>query len=377
VGSVNGLAAVRSLGRNGIDVTAVGSTERDIGLRSRYARPLLAPSPRTDPAGFLEALRQLGERLPEPAPLFATADAALQAISRGRVDLADRFLLGLPERETLERAQDKAVQLAVAAEAGVPTPRTAREPTAALGFPVLVKPSLPVDFRRRFRTQAFLCRDEVELAEAFERALPYEPLVQEWIGGGDDQFYQYGAYLDEAGNPLAAFGCRKLRQTRAGVGTCRTGEAFWSDELAELSLALVRQLGLHGFVEVEFKRDPRDRQLKLIEVNTRLWQWHGLASACGVDFPVIAYEHLTTGFAPPASVYRGSRRWSITLLPGSGAGEGEHPLRPAVAGFRYVDAVFAADDPRPTLHQLHEAGRAVRLRLQRARGHARRAAAGA
>ncbi len=43
-----------------------------------------------------------------------------------------------------------------------------------------------------------------------------------------------------------------------------------------------RELGFHGISQVEYKRDPRDGTLRLMEVNARLWQWHSLAAACGV-----------------------------------------------------------------------------------------------
>ena len=50
------------------------------------------------------------------------------------------------------------------------------------------------------------------------------------------------------------------------------------------------RLGHTGLSQVEFKRDPRDGVLRLMEINPRLWQWHGLAAACGVDLPRIAYR---------------------------------------------------------------------------------------
>jgi len=36
---------------------------------------------------------------------------------------------------------------------------------------------------------------------------------------------------------------------------------------------------------LEFKKDTRDNQLKLLEINPRLWSWTKLATLCGVNFP--------------------------------------------------------------------------------------------
>ena len=50
VGWVNGLAAVRSLGRAGIRVLALDHRPSALGFRSRYAEPLLSPDPQDEDA---------------------------------------------------------------------------------------------------------------------------------------------------------------------------------------------------------------------------------------------------------------------------------------------------------------------------------------
>jgi predicted ATP-grasp superfamily ATP-dependent carboligase len=167
--------------------------------------------------------------------------------------------------------------------------------------------------------------------------------VQELIPGGDDELYSLGSYLAADGEPLGIFSGRKLRQTPPGVGTCRVGEAVWVEEVVDQGLKLLRELEFHGLSQVEFKRDPRNGEFKLMEVNPRLWQWHSLAAACGVDLPRIAYRDLTGDRPAPVSMNGRRRRWAITLLPH----ESPAPQRPP-----YVDAVFARDDPKPALVQL-------------------------
>jgi biotin carboxylase len=114
------------------------------------------------------------------------------------------------------------------------------------------------------------------------------------------------------------------------------------DEVVELGLAILRAFGFHGVSQVELKLDPRDGAFKLMEVNPRLWQWHGLAAACGVDFPRIAYWDALGARLPPARQNGSRRRWAISLMAGR---------RPAFQRPPYVDAVFAADDPLPAVAQ--------------------------
>ena len=326
VGWVNGLAAVRSLGRAGIRVLAVDHRPSALGFRSKYAESLLSPDPFTDEHRFVNFVRALGEVV-----VFPTHDDVLNRIAQYADDL--EVLTPFPDWELLERVQSKRAQLEQAAAAGIdiPTP----EPGT---FPVIVKPDRSVEFKRRYKRQAFRCETPTELEEALARTEEFGPIVQDFIPGGDDTLFTVGSYLDADGRALGVFCGRKLRQTPPGIGTCRVGEAVWVQEVVDDALTLLRAFGYRGISQVEFKRDPRDGRYRLMEINARLWQWHGLASACGVDLPLIAYRDLTGEPPPDAQMNGHGKRWAITLLPG----ERPAPQRPP-----YVDAVFALDDPKP------------------------------
>jgi D-aspartate ligase len=342
VGWVNGLAAVRSLARAGAPVVAVDHRRSALGFRSRYALPVLSPDPVADPGGYGDFLVELGDVLGRPTPIFPTHDEHLNAIAASGDRLGGRFLFPFPAWEILRPIQSKRYQLERARELGIPVPRTVDAPTDDLVYPVLVKPSDPVGFRRRFRRQSLRCETRAELDEAFARARDFEPLVQEIVPGGDEELYSLGSYLSADGEALGLFCGRKLRQTPPGVGTCRVGEAVWVDAVVEQGLAFLRGLQFHGISQVEFKRDPRDGAYKLMEVNPRLWQWHGLAAACGVDLPRLAYWDLLGVRLPPARTNGAAKRWAITFVGGT---------RPVAVRPPYVDAVFARDDPGPAVVQ--------------------------
>lgn len=348
---VNGLTAIRSLGRMGAPVFAVDHRPSALGFRSRHAMPVAAPDPGADPAGYAALLRELGDAIGSSSPILPTHDPPVNAIARHRDELGDRFRYPFPDRDTLALVQSKREQLARAAAADVDIPDTAHPRSGAeavaeatrIGYPVLVKPSNPDGFRRRFRRQAFRCENPEELARAYADAEPFEPMVQELIPGGDDELYTVGSYVAADGTVLGLFGGRKLRQSPPGIGTCRVGEALWVQETVDAALRLLRAFHFHGVSQVEFKRDPRDGRFKLMEVNPRLWLWHGLAAALGVDFARIAYDDLLG--RPPAPVTTEGKhgRWAITLL----AGESPAFQRPP-----YVEPVFSLDDPKPGAVQL-------------------------
>ncbi len=297
VGWVNGLAAIRSLGRAGVRVLAVDHRPSALGFRSRYAERFVCPDPRTDETRFIAFMRALGEVVVLP-----THDKELNALARYLDDLP--VLAPFPGWELLERVQSKRSQLEHAEAAGIDAPQTrypgsvqdARAAAEELGLPVVVKPEDPVGFKQRFRRQAFRCESLREVEEAYAQAEEFAPMV-----------------LDAA-------------------------------------LRLLRAFDYFGLSQIEFKQDARDGRFKLMEINPRLWQWHGLATACGVDLPRIAYADLTGESAPDASMNGFGKRWAITLQ----AGE-----RPALQPPPYVDAVFAADDPKPGLVHLARVARRV------------------
>lgn len=347
---VNGLAAVRSLGRAGAPVIALDHRRSALGFRSRYALGLVCPDPGVEEAEFVRLLVEIGDALGRPTPIFPTHDEQVNAIARNRGELGDRYLCPFPDWAVLAKIQSKRFQLESALAAGVAVPATAHPSSStearaageALGYPVLVKPSDPTGFKRAFGRQAFRCDDQAGLEHAYRAAEPYAPMVQELIPGGDECLYTFGSYVNEDGEALGLFSGRKLRQTPPGVGTCRVGEAVWVEEAVEQGLRLLRRVGFHGISQVEFKRDPRDGVYKLMEINPRLWQWHGLAAACGVDLSQIAYRDLLGRPQTAVRMNGAGKRWAISLMSGS---------QPAFLRPPYVDAVFSLDDPLPAVAQ--------------------------
>jgi predicted ATP-grasp superfamily ATP-dependent carboligase len=355
VGGAAGVSAIRLLGRRGIRVYAVDHQLSPLGFHSRYAIPRRVPDPVQDEPGFAVALRALGDELGGEVPILPARDEDLNALARARRELGNRFVYPFPSWEILGEIQQKRFQVRHAARLGLSIPNTVDNPADVERFPVLVKPSRPAGFRARFRTQALRCNGRSELAHAVSAARAFDPLIQEVIPGPDRLLFTLGVYLDAEGSPLGVFCGRKLRQSPRGVGTCRVGEALWNDTVVEQGVRLLRELAFTGIAQVEFKYDPRDEQFKFIEINPRLWQWHENAAVCGVDFPWIAYQHLSSRTVGPLTSRDCRKRWALTFY---------DSLAPACTRPRYVDPFLARDDPRLAISHL---ARVARATLARAR----------
>ena len=268
---VNGLSAIRSLAREGVPVAALDHRRAALGLRSRLAVPVLCPPP-AEREAFAQHLAEVCEAIGRETVAFPTHDDYLVA-----VNAAAPASLRLPfgPRDLIDRIQAKRFQYEAAERASVGLPRTyhpasVQEAEAAaqeIPFPAVMKPSLGAGFKLIHGRPLIEAANADELVSAYLSGADFEPMLQERIPGGDDCLWTVGSYVDANGTALGVFCGRKLLQAPAGVGTCRVGEAVWDTDAVDGALRLLAELGFHGISQVEYKRDPRDGSLRLMEVN--------------------------------------------------------------------------------------------------------------
>ncbi len=294
-----GLGIVRDLGVHGVPVLALDPDPGALGLRSRYAAGLRCPAPLDDEERFLGFLEDLGRRLPQRAVLYPSHDEYIWPLSRHAERLAPWFVVPFSRWDVMQRIHDKRAQLEAAWRAGVDTPRTvfvssAAELEAAAGdvpFPALLKPVDSLAFKLRFHRHIVDVNSPDDVRRVYDKVDDLGVLMlQERIPGGEEELYTVGSYLDAGSRPLAVFTGHKLRQYPHAGGSCLAGVSRWDHELAASGLRLLQELHFHGVSQVEFKRDPRDGRLRLMEVNARHWKWHSLAAACGVNLSLVAHR---------------------------------------------------------------------------------------
>jgi D-aspartate ligase len=359
--NATGLGIVRDLGRLGIPVVAVDHYPASMGLASRYAVPTVCHDPRYDEPGLIEDLERIGAALPQRAVIFPAFDDHVWAIARHADRLEEFYIIPFARWDVMRRLADKEEQLRAAWRAGVDTPRTAFvharedlwEAASHVPFPAMLKPLHHQEMRRRFGVKVVLVPTADDLGPAYEKVSVCGSLMlQEIIPGEDRDLYTFGAYHDASSRPLGLFVARKIRQHPPLYGEARVAETVWVDDVAEAGLRLLGELSYHGLSQTEFKRDPRDERLKLMEINARHWLYHPLATVSGVNLSHIAYsDALGRPFEGPRQT--DGARWLDSWHDARDSlielGRGDMRLRPWIASFRHVrvDAVCALDDPGP------------------------------
>lgn len=376
-----GIGVLRNLARNGVPVLALDTDPKSVGFTSRYGTHGTCPDPHYDEQGFIDTLVRIGKCLPQKAVLFPCQDDCVFSTARHAVALAPWFHLPFSGWDSMRFLADKEEQIKAARRAGVSTPVTAflHAPgdVAAAGrevpFPAVMKSAEHLAMRRGHFGKAVRVESPADLPAAYARVQDCGTIMlQEIIPGGDDQLYTVFSYLDAASRPLAVFTCHKLRQHPRTFGVCRFGESIWVEEVAHAGIALLNEIGFHGVSGIEFKRDPRDQQLKFMEVNARHGLRHTLAAAVGVNITLVAY-HDALGCPRVAPRQEDGPRWTYAAfdVPDSlrEIARGEMSAREWLTSLRgtRVDGMLALDDPLPGILQFaHFASRSLKRRTKAA-----------
>lgn len=318
-GGVNALSVVRSLGRAGIPNYVLNQADSAV-RHSRHGRWLkIEPAATTEESWANFLLGPQSESL-RGAVLIACCDPALQLLAKHRAELAGKFRLDEVNPAAQVAMLNKLRTYQIAAKAGVDTPRfwilqpgqDLESLAPQFSYPLIVKPSHTHVFRNRFGKKFVIANDFASLKEAYQlvQDQQMEVMLVEFIPGLDDRLCSYYTYLDETGSPQFHFTKRVIRRYPLIVGNGCHHITDWNPEVRDAGLAFLQAAGVRGLGNVEFKRDPRDGRLKLIECNARLTEANCLVAAAGLDLPLFIYNRLTGGAPVPLQNYKtGLRLW--------------------------------------------------------------------
>jgi len=305
------LGIARSLGRRGIPVYTIDADPWAIGMLSKYVTA--CPLPNADDAdeNRLQYLLDLGKKLGDRAVLYPVSDDDVLLCSRERIELQKYFHYVMPDHATITSLLTKDGLHQVAVACNIPAPKLflaynqndVKNLVEELVFPVILKPvvstywltpeiiSLLRDDPLSGPPKVALCRSADELLQTYSKIAVYtsQLIIQEVIPGEDKRLTYFCFYLNRQSKPLAIFAGQKLRVLPVGFGSATFVRSFRDADLQELGLKLLSGTGYKGLGGIEFKKDPRDEQYKLIEFNARFGMWDALSIRCGIDIPYIAY----------------------------------------------------------------------------------------
>jgi predicted ATP-grasp superfamily ATP-dependent carboligase len=361
-GDYQGLGIVRSLGRLGVPIWVIDD-ELSISRYSRYATFTDRIPDLRNPERAVKDVIALAKRTGRKGwVLFPTRDENVAAFSRFRDELSEYFRVPTPAWDTVRFLWDKRNTYRLAAELGIPHPRTwvpgtERDLEAIYPhLPVALKPAIKEHFIHATGDKAWRANTPEQLRKLYAKGSRIVPkgelMVQDLVPGNGSSQFAYCAFFKN-GKAVGSLMARRQRQHPPEFGRSSTYvETVEVPEIESYSERFLKAINYYGLVEVEYKRDDRDGQFRILDVNGRTWGYHTIGRPAGVDFPALLFNDQLGQAVEPA---RGKLdvRWIrvLTDFPTSIAEifRGNLPLRLFLRTVREADeeAVYSWDDLVP------------------------------
>ena len=361
------LAVIRALGENGVKVSSLEqeqfTKQKPICFSSRYVSKRFIIPPISKPEGLSKLLEYAqGHDIILPVSI----NMILPVVQNRALFEQAGIRVPYPSLDQLKTANSKTKLLELAKDIGIAIPATYHikdlsELSGLLSkatFPLVIK--LPDD-------EGLYLAPEKRYAIVYDRAsfehaylkmhrLKQFPLVQEYIQGDG---FGFSALLAKSSQALAYFCHKRLRQYPPSGGPSTLCESIYSQPLIDQGLKLLKALNWTGIAMVEFKKDARDNQYKLMEINPRFWGSLPLALHSGVNFPYLLCKMALDENVTPVLKYKTGQKTRFLFLDISSVfsaftGQNKIPWEffTDLLDFGIKDGIFSCVDPRPALQYL-------------------------
>lgn len=358
-GNFVGLGIVRSLGARGIPTWVIDADRsKSIAQFSRYTTRFIETK-----ESITDVLLKEGKQHQlDGWVLFPVNDEYVEAVSANHQLLSSIYRVTTAPVQVTEFALDKRQTYRRANELGVAAPWTAVGNCLAdiegqdVPYPVILKPAVNHHFFPQTNIKALPADNLAELQRGFAQMSAYIPpdeiLVQERIPGGGENQFSYCAICKD-GRAYASLVAQRRRQYPVDFGNASTFVETASQPVVEdAGRRFLESIGFDGVAEVEFKFDPRDGKYKILDVNPRIWGWHTLGKAAGIDFPYLLWQQSIGLPVVPICTHR-EAAWIREITDIVSIAKSRNPvaeikkLLGSFYGRKFTSATFSVWDPVP------------------------------
>jgi predicted ATP-grasp superfamily ATP-dependent carboligase len=303
-GDFQSLGVLRTLTKKDIPIIMLDS-DLCIAKYSRFKKKFFRSPRPSDNQSYVDFLIELAKKENIHGDrwiIFPNSDEMVYVLSKYKNILEEFYRIPTPGWEVIQNVYIKKNTYQLAEKFGIPIPVTYYPDSLedlvelSLNYPLVIKPSIRDNFYSKVKIKAFRINNKEELVKTYEYVCsiiePSEVLVQELIPGGPNHLYSFCPFFKN-GEVLTSIMARRSRQHPMDFGHASTfAELVDIPEIQEIAEKFLGLINYYGFAEVEFMQDPRDGNYKLIEVNPRVWGWHSIAIASGVDLPYLLYQDM-------------------------------------------------------------------------------------
>jgi D-aspartate ligase len=293
------LAVARTLGRLGVPVYGVVEDAYTPLALSRYlAKAFVWDSCPIDPESFVKAMSLIAEFIARPTIIIPMDDLSAVSVAENAASLARWFVIPPVPPQLPRQLANKACFHALCADIGIPLARSViphsfddvRAFTESTEFPVMVKAAeqwLPL--KDTFVTKIIKTPEQLfNLCENYDYEGSQRLIIQEHIPGED--WICHGYYNSDK-NINVTFTGIKLRSYPPDAGSTALGLSRDNETLRCVSEKLLKAVSYSGIIDMDWRKDERDGQYKLLDCNPRVGQnFRMFENSAGLD--VVRAQHL-------------------------------------------------------------------------------------
>lgn len=369
-GGINALGIVRSFEKTDIPVVVM-SWYRDSAMTSRFCKSEICPNP-LDKEALIRFLMDYGKKQSSKPVLFATSDLFLMPTVEYKDELSQYYHIPVCDWDILSKLIEKEYLYSFVEKLGIPCPKTINVYKIEdfdvvrkdLTLPVIIKPSVNINFSRMLGAKAFIIKTSEELEDIIARIAEAnlcseKIIVQEYIPGEPTELYTITSYANKEHEITGYSIGHKIRQFPPQTGTIVSGHVVHVEEILKHAENFIKATEFYGISNIEFKKDSRDGSYKLMEINPRTGLWNLSVLESGVNLPLQAYNDVLGKPIEKEFNKKDELIWYILPIDmyyavwgNKKKGYPEYALtysewRKTVKGARRVDALFKWYDPVP------------------------------
>ena len=352
------VGVARTLGRLGVPVYAVVEDRYTPVAMSRYVTKAFVwerwPKDRDE---FINELSKIGGIIKHLTVLVPTDDLSAILIAEN-ADVVGRWFIFPKLSPPLPRQlANKAKLFSLCKNIGIPcarslTPRSADEVCEfiePMAFPIMAKAAEQwLLLNDKYSTK--MVQTRAVLLELYHKNECYDAsrvVLQEFIPGED---WIYHGYCNSQSNLYLSFTGKKRRSYPRGAGSTALGLSADNAILRSQSERLLKAISYSGIIDIDWRRDVRDGQYKILDCNPRVGQNFRMFEDVGA-IDVVRAQHLNlTGRSIECSKMVEGRRFIVesfvflSILRNEVGGQ-ENTEENLYDGTEL--AWWSSDDPRP------------------------------
>lgn len=282
--TIQAINAAKSIKELGHEVILFCESKNSYGYYTKYAdKKILVPSVENNEEEFhLFFTKYLqNNNLDVVVPMF---DFSAQYLSKNKNILISKVRFIIPDFDVFITGFDKNKFMGFCYENNIPHPKTfhineLEEVKQDIVFPAIIKPNITYG-ARGFAIVNSLEELESKLPDVVENH--GDAHIQEFIPAGGKQ-YLVGIYMKD-GKLVNSTIIEKIRYYPIKGGSSCFSKSIRNDELVEVCFRASKALGWNGYAHYDLIEDPRNGEVKIMELNPRIQGAIKSSYVSGVDF---------------------------------------------------------------------------------------------